>query len=128
MRKTNPPPSTLLDTLDGAKDQPAYGRAGHVAQLLLGQRKAVGAAGVGFVEPDRTGVELQMLGAGLVAGFQKRLSGEHQVMALLGRLIAQEFEEISLVDLVAVELGSFARGIDLDLVDLAGIADRLCRA
>ena len=65
---------------------------------------------------------------GFSPDFQQRFRGEHQVVALFGRLVAQELVEIALVDLVAIELRAFARRIDLDVVDLAGIADRLRRA
>ncbi len=46
-------------------------------------------------------------------------------MTLLGRGVAQELVEVPLRYLIAIELRAFARRIDLDLVDLAGVADGL---
>src|SRR5580704_9513890 len=95
---------------------------------LLRQREAVGAGGVGLIEPDRLRVIFEVLGSGLLAGLKQRHRRHHQVVALRGRRVAQEFVETARVDLVAIELRALARGVDLDVVDLAGVADRLRRA
>src|ERR1700684_3475647 len=91
----------------------------------LRQGEAIAAAGVGLVEPDRLGVLLKVLLARLLISFQQGDGGSNQIVALLGRLVAQELVEVPLVDLVAIELRALARGIDLYLINLARVTDRL---
>src|SRR5262245_53894085 len=89
----------------------------------LWHRIAVGATGVALIEPYRSRVELVVLGAGLVAALEQRFRRHERVVALLGRRVAQELVEVPLCHLVAIELRAFARGIDLHLLDLAGVAN-----
>ena len=91
----------------------------------LRQGEAIAAAGVGLVEPDWLGVLLKVLLTRLLISFQQGDRGGNQIVALLGRLVAQELVEVPLVDLVAIELRALARGINLYLIDLARVADRL---
>src|SRR5579871_200552 len=51
---------------------------------LLRKSEAVGAVGVGLIEPDRLRVIFEVPGAGLLAGLQERHRGHHEVMTLFG--------------------------------------------
>src|SRR5215472_17646977 len=64
---------TPLDTGRRARRRPILSEHERHALALLGKREAVGAAGVGFVEPDRLGVVFEIPRARLLARLQQRL-------------------------------------------------------
>ncbi len=124
-----PHPGGRLPPRGGSHDQSCYfffGRHRHRrGRCRLRQGEAIAAAGVALVEPDRLGVVLIVFLTRLLLVFQQGDGGGNQIVALLGRLVAQELVEVPLVDLVAIELRALARGIDLYLIDLARVTDRL---